>query len=415
MLNNIPQGVIRNLRNVITKHPNTFECQVIRKEVVRSGAGELGGMRVLSSEDEHDTQYSSVGVGYALPSDQFQGGGLYDSGDAVYGDEQEYSFLIEPDAASGQEGHWSPQKRDIMYIVISDTVKVAYELVGHRTPLNMAPFPVVWIANRVSEMDVLGTDPVDDLPSASFGGLSQFETEITPALPGEFSHDLGFTVTPLSFVLDIPDEGGTTYSKAAGVDVVGIEEPVYFEVKNTPIPGNILTAGTDVASIILLFGMTPADFASLMIAPSPVDNPQSLGLFLLAANAYSDIYTQAVVIDPATNSNSGCNFYEGINGRVGISYNPETLELSMSYFPEVVNAFSDGKEIVGPFTVTLPFEAGRIPISGLVLGEILDNFSIELVVNQNEFEGAIPAGFAALGDTTYGTDTYSLPDGLGLE
>ena len=154
---NVANKIAANVRRIVINHPNALECLALRKQVTRADPKSMGGMRVLSSEDEHEVEYTELGAGYVVFADQFQGGGLFDSSDAVLGDSEEYRFLIEPEVSDSEPGHWTPQKRDIIYLVFSDSVRIAYELVGHTSPVNMPPFKPIWIANRVSEMDV--TEP----------------------------------------------------------------------------------------------------------------------------------------------------------------------------------------------------------------------------------------------------------------
>lgn len=154
MLTNVARTVANASRKVVRRHPNAFECLVMRKQTDRSEPKNLGGIRVLSSEDEHDVSYSELGVGYALFAEQFQVSGLFDSANAATGAAPETRFLIVPEVAEGEE-HWSPKKRDIFYLVFTDDIKLAYEIVGQETPLNISPLNIVWIANRVSDLDVL--------------------------------------------------------------------------------------------------------------------------------------------------------------------------------------------------------------------------------------------------------------------
>lgn len=78
MLTNVPLGVAHNTRQVVLNHPNSMECDVYRKRVLRTepaaggganemgGAPTLGGMGVLKNEDEAEFDYVLVGEGKVL-------------------------------------------------------------------------------------------------------------------------------------------------------------------------------------------------------------------------------------------------------------------------------------------------------------------------------------------------------------
>lgn len=78
MLTNVPLGVAHNTRQVVLNHPNSMECDVYRKRVLRTeaasgggpgemgGAPTLGGMGVLKNEDEAEFDYVLVGEAKVL-------------------------------------------------------------------------------------------------------------------------------------------------------------------------------------------------------------------------------------------------------------------------------------------------------------------------------------------------------------
>jgi hypothetical protein len=155
MLTNISSGVARMARNITINHPNTIECQVMRRQVLRPDADTIGGMRVLGSEDEHDIEYVHLGNGYALPADTFEASGMFDRRDAAFADVEEFRYLIEPEFQAGIEGNFEIKNRDVVLLVYADSVKLALEVISPEAPVNMAPYPIRYVLNRRSDLDVI--------------------------------------------------------------------------------------------------------------------------------------------------------------------------------------------------------------------------------------------------------------------
>lgn len=160
MLTNVPTAVNRMARNVIINHPNTWECQLFRKRVTRvapdtmGGLPTLGGLGVLDSEDEESIEYDHMGNGYALPADAFAPSPMMDHRDVNNGAIDEYRFMIEPEGLTGQEAWFDVRTRDVLYLVMSESVKLAFEVVGTETTLNVPPYTVRYVCNRRAELDV---------------------------------------------------------------------------------------------------------------------------------------------------------------------------------------------------------------------------------------------------------------------
>lgn len=166
MLQNVPSAVNRLTRSVVINHPNTWEAQVFRKRVTRvsTPAGEplvgglptLGGMGVLDADDEDNIEYIFLGNGYALQAESFAGPApMMDRMDANNGGGvNEFRFLVEPEAQSGEPGHFDVRKGDVLYLVMGDTVKLAFEIVTAETTTNIPPYTVRWVCNRRGDLDI---------------------------------------------------------------------------------------------------------------------------------------------------------------------------------------------------------------------------------------------------------------------
>ena len=162
MLTNVPAAINRMSRNVVINHPNAYNCQVFRKTVTRtgpvvSGLPTLGGMGVLTSEDEEQYTYAWLGNGYALQVESFQPALMMDRGDANNGANNEFRFLIEPEEAAGSPSAFAPKKYDVMYLLLSaDPLppKLAFEIIGIEAMLNIPPYTSRYIVNRRDDLHV---------------------------------------------------------------------------------------------------------------------------------------------------------------------------------------------------------------------------------------------------------------------
>ena len=167
MLNNVTTGVGALTRNVVINHPNTFNCELWRKEIKRKDVSEIagkptmGGIGVMDSDDEENYEYNMIGEGYALPVTMFEPAPIVDHNDTNIGP-TEFRFLLEPEAQSGQEGFWIPKTHDLVFLLIQGVsgkfARLAFEIVGRETTTNIPPFNVRYICNRRDDlhMDVDG-------------------------------------------------------------------------------------------------------------------------------------------------------------------------------------------------------------------------------------------------------------------
>ena len=152
MLNNVPTAINALTRNVVINHPNTFNCIVIRKKMLRpdplvSGLPTMGGLGVIGSDDEEQVDYEFIGNGYAMPAEQFSESQMMERRDANNGFANEFKFLIEPEAV----GEFELKSRDIFYQIIGD-IRLAFEIVGIETTSNIPPYTQRYICNRRDDL-----------------------------------------------------------------------------------------------------------------------------------------------------------------------------------------------------------------------------------------------------------------------
>lgn len=107
MLTNVPTAINSLARNVVINHPNAFNAVMVRKRVTRTAATSvmgyptLGGLGVISSEDEESIEWDLLGNAYALETEMFTPGMMMDRQDANNGGIDEFRFLIEPETMIG--------------------------------------------------------------------------------------------------------------------------------------------------------------------------------------------------------------------------------------------------------------------------------------------------------------------------
>lgn len=153
----IPNAVINSQRRIVLKNPNTLPCQVFRMTVQRTepvsaGTPTIGGMGVLTPDDEDDVIWQEIGVGYALPLEQYQPGLMVDRQDAQNGAGDDFRYAIEPEHERWTDGWFDIKQQDIVLILLHDVVKVAYEVVGLENIVNIPPYAWRYILQRRDDM-----------------------------------------------------------------------------------------------------------------------------------------------------------------------------------------------------------------------------------------------------------------------
>lgn len=167
MLHQVPTQINKLARNVVLNHPNRFDAQIIRKRVTRvsdseiMGLPSIGGLGVISSEDEESVEFDPIGNAYALRTDgNFAPSLMMERQDANNGSGDVFSFLIEPEILPPADGGFEVKKNDIMYLLIpysvgGDTIKLAYEIIGIETTSNIPPFTQRYLCNRRDDLHLV--------------------------------------------------------------------------------------------------------------------------------------------------------------------------------------------------------------------------------------------------------------------
>lgn len=147
MLNSVPKAVNASVRQVVLRHPNSFDCTIARKHVTRTegnsqmgGAPTLGGMGVLRDEDEAEFEYVSLGPARLLFAGQpVQQADMNDRDDAM-NPPPVVEAQIEPTAEPGATGHFDTETGDLVMVDLGLGVVLAYEVVTVSGSLMIPPF-----------------------------------------------------------------------------------------------------------------------------------------------------------------------------------------------------------------------------------------------------------------------------------
>lgn len=144
MLNAVPAALRVAARAMVTRHPNSLECQVWRKTVTRTAGAEsgsmgglptLGGIGVLDPEEEVEADYAMIGEGHMLGCGVYEPTEMVDNKDSA---EQAPVFqaLLEP----ATEGAWQPKDSDLVMVMPGGGVVLTYEVTKVLNAVNIPPY-----------------------------------------------------------------------------------------------------------------------------------------------------------------------------------------------------------------------------------------------------------------------------------
>jgi hypothetical protein len=158
----VPIKIMEAARTVTLKHPNSVDCVLFRKQVLRTadetlgGLPTLGGLGVLKSEDEPDYEYVRIGTGKILITGRYEGGAaLTDRGDAVVPEEaqQEAQIVCVDEVVDGvQQPGPEPQKGDLVGMMPGGGVLIGFEIVGQVSGVSIYPYVSKWVISPRDEL-----------------------------------------------------------------------------------------------------------------------------------------------------------------------------------------------------------------------------------------------------------------------
>lgn len=155
MINEVPAKIMEASRTVTLKHPNSMDCTLYRKILTRAapdgstmgGLPTLGGLGVLSPEDEEQFEYQPLGAAKILITGRFDGElDLSDRHDSLPPDVAMQEALIEPlPGEDNAPATWSPHKYDLVGVEPGGGVLIGFEIVGMVSNVNIYPYTTKFV------------------------------------------------------------------------------------------------------------------------------------------------------------------------------------------------------------------------------------------------------------------------------
>ncbi|MCA8037048.1 MULTISPECIES: hypothetical protein [Burkholderia cepacia complex] len=145
MINAAPKRINSASRTVTLKHPNSMDCEVWRKVVLRTAPGgeemggrpTLGGLGVLATDEEPEFEYRKLGEGRIHFTDRYDGMlSTADRGDSLAPEVALSQALIEPLEA----GAFTIKREDLVGVMPGGGVLIGYEIVDIPANVNIYPY-----------------------------------------------------------------------------------------------------------------------------------------------------------------------------------------------------------------------------------------------------------------------------------
>jgi hypothetical protein len=154
----VPTSINKMLRQVVINHPNAWGGFVLEKVMTPKSPDELGGLGILSEEDDDEYDFKLKGECYAIiVNDGSQQSLMNDSINQADYDPQEFRFLIEPEPEPESAEYFTIKRGDILFLVLGTDIqaspKPAYEITDIETVNNIPPFSTRYIAQRRADLD----------------------------------------------------------------------------------------------------------------------------------------------------------------------------------------------------------------------------------------------------------------------
>lgn len=158
MLNNVAVQIAKGARSVTLRHPNSFDCHLYRKVVARTSDGQMGGLPTigglgaLDSEDEDDVDWNMIGFGKLNQVGMFEPSSFNDRETTLDVQYPQMIALIEAIAEPGEAEYFVADKHDLVFLDISDIVRIGFEIVDIIGDINIAPYTKKYVLNKRDEL-----------------------------------------------------------------------------------------------------------------------------------------------------------------------------------------------------------------------------------------------------------------------
>ncbi len=160
MLNSVPIQINKAKRQFVLRHPNTMDCSILRKVVLRQdsppdeegGGPTIGGIAMLSSDEEDEIDWAEVGEARLLFGEPYQAVAMADRRDSLGEASPEVRAMIECVLDPADPGFFAPKKQDLVVIVPGADIRLVYEVVDIEGGVNIPPFTQRYILNPRDEL-----------------------------------------------------------------------------------------------------------------------------------------------------------------------------------------------------------------------------------------------------------------------
>lgn len=159
MISAITNTVERAARAVTLHHPNSMDCRLLRKTILRSSNGDigglptLGGMGVLNSEDEPAYEYQHIGEGKLLLISRFDGSQGLDDGSGLASNVRMAEVQI-----AMHDVLLQVQKGDLVGALLGNGVVIGFEVMGSLGNMSLHPAPLRYVVAARDELHTLRPD-----------------------------------------------------------------------------------------------------------------------------------------------------------------------------------------------------------------------------------------------------------------
>lgn len=163
MLNIVPSTINASRRLVVLNHPNSFDAELWRKKVTRTelagtapndtlgGLPTLGGLGVLTSEDEAEVDYEQIGDVKVLFGGIYQGSAEFDTDDGLV-PEQLKEAQIECILQPTDPLFVTPDKNDLVMVTPGGGIVLPFEVMGETGTVNIPPYTRKYILNARDDL-----------------------------------------------------------------------------------------------------------------------------------------------------------------------------------------------------------------------------------------------------------------------
>lgn len=150
---------IHNTARMVTiNHPNSFDAICFRRFfTTETGLNQISGIDVLGGEDTPDIDYQPLGMAKVLFVDHWQASNIIADEVNANDGRVKAMALIEPDI----EDEFTLDKQDIFYLVIEESLGIAYEVVGIENPIGLPTSLNArrYILNKRDDLDYMTSLP----------------------------------------------------------------------------------------------------------------------------------------------------------------------------------------------------------------------------------------------------------------